>query len=150
MTRFMMTLGEAVDLVLFAFEHGHPGDIFVQKSPTASLDILAKALTSLLGVPDHKIRILGTRHGEKLFETLLSREEMFSAQDLGDYFRVPPDLRDLNYSKYMDQGETQISEAVDYNSHNASQLNVDEMKALLMKLPFMQAVIRGDDAQAEE
>ena len=111
---------------------------------------MSKALTSLLGVPDHKIRILGTRHGEKLFETLLSREEMFSAQDLGDYFRVPPDLRDLNYSKYMDQGETQISEAVDYNSHNASQLNVDEMKALLMKLPFMQAVIRGDDAQAEE
>jgi UDP-glucose 4-epimerase len=150
MTRFMMTLGEAVDLVLFAFEHGQPGDIFVQKSPTANLDTLAKALISLLGVSGQKVRILGTRHGEKLFETLLSREEMFSAQDLGDYFRVPPDLRDLNYSKYMDQGETQISEAVDYNSHNASQLNVDEMKALLMKLPFMQAVIRGGDAQAEE
>jgi UDP-N-acetylglucosamine 4,6-dehydratase len=150
MTRFMMTLDDAVDLVLYAFEHGQPGDIFVQKAPAATIKTLTQALTSLLGVPTHEVHVIGTRHGEKLFEVLLSREEMVAAQDLGDYFRVPPDLRDLNYGKYTDQGETQISEAVDYNSHNTNRLDVDEMKVLLMKLRFIQAITRGDDVHAEE
>lgn len=150
MTRFMMTLDDAVDLVLYAFEHGRPGDIFVQKAPAATIKTLTQALTSLLSVPSHEVRVIGTRHGEKLFEALLSREEMVAAQDLGGYFRVPPDLRDLNYGKFTDQGETQISEAVDYNSHNTTRLDVDGMKALLMKLRFMQAITRAEDVQAEE
>jgi UDP-glucose 4-epimerase len=149
MTRFMMTLDDAVDLVLYAFEHGRPGEIFVQKSPAATIDTLAKAMTALMGVPDHEIRIIGTRHGEKLYEALLSREEMVAAQDLGDYYRVPPDLRDLNYGKYVEQGEVRITEAVDYNSHNTLRLDVDGMKALLMKLPFMQAITRGESVQPE-
>jgi len=150
MTRFMMTLDDAVDLVLYAFEHGKSGDIFVQKAPAATIATLTQALTSLLGVPRHEVRVIGTRHGEKLFEALLSREEMVAAQDLGGYFRVPPDLRDLNYDKFLEQGEIEISEAVDYNSHNTTRLDVDGMKALLMKLQFMQAITRGEDVQAEE
>jgi UDP-N-acetylglucosamine 4,6-dehydratase len=150
MTRFMMTLDDAVDLVLYAFEYGKSGDIFVQKAPAATITTLTQALTGLLGAPNHEVRVIGTRHGEKLFEALLSREEMVAAQDLGGYFRVPPDLRDLNYDKFTDQGETQISEAVDYNSHNTTRLGVDGMKALLMKLSFMQAITRGEDVQAEE
>ncbi|MBT3721760.1 MAG: polysaccharide biosynthesis protein [Gammaproteobacteria bacterium] len=150
MTRFMMTLDDAVDLVLYAFEHGLPGDIFVQKSPAVTIEVLAQALTDLLSVPDHEVRVIGTRHGEKLFEALLSREEMVAAQDLGDYYRVPPDLRDLNYDKFFEQGEIQISESVDYNSHNTNQLDVDGMKMLLMKLRFMRAITRGEDVQAEE
>jgi UDP-glucose 4-epimerase len=150
MTRFMMTLEDAVDLVLYAFENGKAGDIFVQKSPAATIGTLAQALAGLMGVPNHEMGVIGTRHGEKLFETLLSREEMVAAQELGSYFRVSPDLRDLNYGKFMEQGETQISEAVDYNSHNTIQLDIDGMQALLMKLSFMQAIDRGEDAQAEE
>jgi UDP-N-acetylglucosamine 4,6-dehydratase/5-epimerase len=150
MTRFMMTLDDAVDLVLYAFEHGKSGDIFVQKAPAATIVTLTKALTSLLGAPDHEVSVIGTRHGEKLFEALLSREEMVAAQDLGGYFRVPPDLRDLNYGKFTDQGEQKISEAVDYNSHNTTRLDVDGMKALLMKLDFMQASVKGENVQAEE
>jgi UDP-glucose 4-epimerase len=150
MTRFMMTLDDAVDLVLFAFENGTSGDIFVQKAPAATIETLTLALTDLMGVPDHPINVIGTRHGEKLFEALLSREEMVSAQDLKGYFRIPPDLRDLNYGKFTDQGETRISEAVDYNSHNTSRLDVNGMKDLLLKLKFMQAIIRGEDVQAEE
>jgi UDP-N-acetylglucosamine 4,6-dehydratase/5-epimerase len=150
MTRFMMTLDDAVDLVLYAFEHGKPGDIFVQKSPAATIATLAQALTGLMDVPNHEVGEIGTRHGEKLFEALLSREEMVAAQDLGGYFRVPPDLRDLNYGKFVEQGETQISEAVDYNSHNTTRLDIAGMKALLMKLRFMQAIARGEDAQAED
>ena len=149
MTRFMMTLDDAVDLVLYAFENGKSGDIFVQKAPAATITTLTKALTSLLGKPDHEVSVIGTRHGEKLFEALLSREEMVAAQDLGGYFRVPPDLRDLNYGKFMDQGEREISEAVDYNSHNTTRLDVSGMKALLMKLEFIQAIIRGENVQAE-
>lgn len=145
MTRFMMTLDDAVDLVLYAFEHGKSGDIFVQKAPAATITTLTQALTELLGAPNHEVRVIGTRHGEKLFEVLLSREEMVAAQDLGVYFRIPPDLRDLNYDKFTDQGETQISDAVDYNSHNTDQLDVDGMKALLMKLRFMQAIMGGED-----
>lgn len=150
MTRFMMTLDDAVDLVLYAFEHGRPGDIFVQKAPAATIETLAKALTSLMGVPNHEIRIIGTRHGEKLYEALLSREEMVAARDLGSYYCVPPDLRDLNYGKFVEQGEVRISEAVDYNSHNTTRLDVKGMQALLLKLPFMQAVARGEMVQAED
>ena len=150
MTRFMMTLDNAVDLVLHAFEHGNSGDIFVQKSPAATIETLAQALTGLMGVPNHKVKVIGTRHGEKLFEVLLSREEMVAVQDLGDYFRVPPDLRDLNYGKFVEQGESQISEAVDYNSHNTTRLDIAGMQALLTNLRFMQATVRGEDAQVEE
>ena len=150
MTRFMMTLDDAVDLVLFAFEHANPGDIFVQKAPAATIETLAKALTALMGIPSHEVKVIGTRHGEKLYEALLSREERVAAQDFGNYFRVPPDLRDLNYGKFMDQGETQISEASDYNSHNTTRLDVAGMQALLMKLRFVQAISRGETSEAEE
>lgn len=150
MTRFMMTLDDAVDLVLFAFKNGQPGDIFVQKAPGATIEILAKALTGLLGVPDHRIDIIGTRHGEKLFEALLSREEMVAAEDFGEYFRIPPDLRDLNYGKYFEQGEIEISEATEYTSHNTRRLDVDGMQALLMKLRFIQATVKGENAEPEE
>jgi UDP-glucose 4-epimerase len=150
MTRFMMTLDDAVDLVQYAFEHGRPGDIFVQKAPAATIETLANALTDLMGVPGHEVRIIGTRHGEKLYEVLLSREEMVAAEDLGGYYRIPPDLRDLNYGKFVEQGEIRISEAVDYNSHNTARLDVEGMKALLMKLSFMQAITRGEHAQPEE
>lgn len=150
MTRFMMTLDDAVDLVLYAFEHGRPGEIFVQKAPAATIGVLAKALTAQVGKPDHEVRVIGTRHGEKLYEALLSREEMVAAEDLGGYYRVPPDLRDLNYGKFVEQGETKISEATDYNSHNTERLDVPGMQALLMKLRFMQAVARGEYVEPEE
>jgi UDP-glucose 4-epimerase len=150
MTRFMMTLDDAVELVLYAFEYGSPGDIFVQKAPAATIEILAQALTGLLGLPKHPINIIGTRHGEKLFEALLSREEMVAAQDLGGYYRIPPDLRDLNYGKFVDLGETKISEAVEYTSHNTTRLDVSGMTALLMKLRFIQAIKRGENAEAIE
>lgn len=150
MTRFMMTLDDAVDLVLFAFEHGRPGEIFVQKAPAATIETLAKALTGLLGVPHHRIDVIGTRHGEKLCEALLSREEVVAAEDLGDYYRVPPDLRDLNYGKYFEQGVPKISEAVEYTSHNTTRLDVEGMQALLMKLRFMQGMVRGEHVKPEE
>lgn len=150
MTRFMMTLDDAVDLVLYAFEHGNAGEIFVQKAPAATIETLAYALTDLMGVPGHEVRIIGTRHGEKLYEALLSREEMVAAEDLGGYYRVPPDLRDLNYGKFVEQGETRISEAIDYNSHNTTRLDVPAMQALLMKLRFMQAITRGEYVEPEE
>ena len=150
MTRFMMTLDDAVDLVLYAFEHGNPGDIFVQKAPAATIGTLTDAVKALLNVPEHQVNTIGTRHGEKLYEALLSREEMAAAQDLVHYYRVPPDLRDLNYGKYVEQGEQKISQAEDYNSHNTTRLDVDGMKALLMKLSFMQAIARGEQALAEE
>jgi len=150
MTRFMMSLDDAVDLVLHAFANGSPGDIFVQKAPAATIDTLARALTELLRVPAHRIEVIGTRHGEKLHEVLLSREEMVAAQDTGGYFRVPPDLRDLNYGKFVEQGEIRISSAADYNSHNTTRLDVAGMKQLLMKLRFMQAIARGEDVQPED
>lgn len=149
MTRFMMTLDEAVDLVLYAFKHGQPGEIFVQKAPAATIGTLAKALTTLLGVPNHRINVIGTRHGEKLYESLLSREEIVAAEDLGGYYRVPPDLRDLNYGKFVEQGEVLISEAIEYNSHNTTRLDVDGMQKLLMKLPFIQAAVRGEHLEPE-
>ncbi len=150
MTRFMMTLDDAVDLVLYAFQHGQPGEIFVQKAPAATIETLAHALTGLLGKPEHDVRVIGTRHGEKLYEALLSREEVVAAEDLGGYYRVPPDLRDLNYGKFVEQGEVKISEATDYNSHNTTRLDVTGMQALLMKLRFMQATVRGEVVEAEE
>jgi UDP-N-acetylglucosamine 4,6-dehydratase/5-epimerase len=149
MTRFMMTLENAVELVLYAFSKGQPGDIFVQKSPATTIDILAHAITDLMGVPDHQVDIIGTRHGEKLFEALLSREEMASAEDMGDYFRIPADLRDLNYAKFFDEGEEKISLSEDYNSHNTDRLDINGMKLLLMKNPFMKAVLRGESENLE-
>jgi UDP-glucose 4-epimerase len=150
MTRFMMTLADAVDLVLYAFEHGNNGDIFVQKAPAATVKTLAKALVGLMDKSEHPINIIGTRHGEKLFEVLLSREEMACAEDRGDYFRVPPDLRDLNYEKFVEKGEEKISRTEDYNSHNTERLDVDGMRKMLLKLDFMQAIARGEHVSPEE
>lgn len=144
MTRFMMTLEDAVDLVLYAFEHGENGDIFVQKAPAATIAVLAEALKQLLNVEDHPISIMGTRHGEKAFEALLSREEMVHAFDQGDYFRVPADQRDLNYEKYVEDGDLKITEFEDYNSHNTTRLDVEDMKQLLLKLDFVRALTRGE------
>ncbi|HAV5431798.1 polysaccharide biosynthesis protein [Acinetobacter baumannii] len=144
MTRFMMTLEDAVDLVLYAFEHGENGDIFVQKAPAATIAVLAEALKQLLNVEDHPISIMGTRHGEKAFEALLSREEMVHAFDQGNYFRVPADQRDLNYEKYVEDGDLKITEFEDYNSHNTTRLDVEGMKQLLLKLDFVRALTRGE------
>jgi UDP-N-acetylglucosamine 4,6-dehydratase/5-epimerase len=146
MTRFMMTLEDAVELVLFAFSHGENGDIFVQKAPAATVEVLTKAILELLDKPQHPIHEMGTRHGEKLYEALLSREEMACAEDLGGYFRVPPDARDLNYSKFVEQGEQRLTESLhgeDYNSHNTQRLDVEGMKALLMKLGFVDRLTQG-------
>jgi len=153
MTRFMMTLADAVDLVLYAFEHGNNGDIFVQKAPAATVQVLTQALLELMGKPDHTVNVIGTRHGEKLYEALLGREEMACAEDRGDYFRVPPDARDLNYAKFVEQGEqrmTQSTHGEDYNSHNTTRLDVTGMKALLLKLDFMQRIARGEHVLAED
>ena len=153
MTRFMMTLEDAVDLVLYAFEHGRNGDIFVQKAPAATVGVLAQAVLSLMNKPDHPVRVMGTRHGEKLYEVLLSREEMACAEDMGDYFRVPADSRDLNYTKFVDEGEkrlTQTSHGEDYNSHNTIRLDKQGMEQLLLKLKFMQRIARGEAANPEE
>ncbi|MEI6096050.1 MAG: polysaccharide biosynthesis protein [Gammaproteobacteria bacterium] len=138
MTRFMMTLDDALDLVLYAFEHATNGDIFVQKAPAATIATLARAITNLLGKPDFPTNIIGTRHGEKLFEVLLSREEMANAEDHGEYFRIVPDLRDLNYTKFVSTGEQKITQSTEYNSHNTERLDVEAMTKLLMKLEFIQ------------
>ncbi|WP_373020561.1 polysaccharide biosynthesis protein [Thiomicrorhabdus sp.] len=150
MTRFMMTLADAVDLVLYAFEHGNNGDIFVQKAPAATVETLAVALREMMSLPEHPINVIGTRHGEKLYEALLSREEMACSEDMGDYYRVPPDLRDLNYAKFVEEGDEKISHLEDYNSHNTKRLDVAGMKELLLKLEFMQKIVRGEHAAAEE
>ncbi|MDO4556932.1 MAG: polysaccharide biosynthesis protein, partial [Lachnospiraceae bacterium] len=136
MTRYMMTLDDAVDLVLYAFKHGKNGDLFVQKAPAATLTVLAEALKELYKAKN-EVKVIGTRHGEKLYETLITREEMFKSVDMGDYFRVPADSRDLNYDKYFIEGEENISEVEDYHSHNTRQLNTQEMKMLLLKLDFI-------------
>ncbi len=152
MTRFMMTLDDAVDLVLYAFEHGQNGDMFVQKAPAATVETLTNAILELMSKPTHEVRNIGTRHGEKLYEALLSREEMAVAEDMGNYFRVPPDGRDLNYAKFVEQGEDRITKSThgeDYNSHNTTRLDVAGMKALLLKLDFMQRIARGEHAVAE-
>ena len=143
MTRFMMTLEDAVDLVLYAFEHGENGDIFVQKAPAATIEVLAQALKELLNVEQHPVSIMGTRHGETADEALLSREEMVVAIDQGYYFRVPADQRDLNYEKYVEEGDSKITEFEDYNSHNTERLNVEGMKKLLLKLEFVRALTQG-------
>lgn len=150
MTRFMMTLDDAVDLVLYAFENGENGDIFVQKAPAATIEVLVKALLEIMSKPSHKIHLIGTRHGEKLYETLLSREEMLAAQDMGDYYRIPPDLRDLNYSKFVEEGDSEIATIEDYNSHNTNRLDVKNMKTLLRKLTFIHALERGEYVPPEE
>jgi len=137
MTRFMMTLESAVDLVLFAFEHGMNGDIFVQKAPASTIEILAEALLKLYQA-NNPIRIIGTRHGEKLYETLVNREEMVKAEDMGDYYRIPADNRDLNYGKYFTEGEEKVAEVEDYTSHSTQRLNIEEAMGLLMKLKFIQ------------
>lgn len=134
MTRYMMTLDDAVDLVLYAFEHGNQGDLFVQKAPAATLEVLAESLKELYKA-DTEIKIIGTRHGEKLYETLVTREEMFRSEDMGNYFRIPADGRDLNYDKYFIEGQVDISKVEDYHSHNTHRLNKEEMKQLLLKIP---------------
>jgi UDP-N-acetylglucosamine 4,6-dehydratase/5-epimerase len=146
MTRFVMTLGEAVDLVLYAFEQGHNGDMFVQKAPAATIEILARSVLEVLGAQNHPMKVIGTRHGEKLYEALLSREEMAVAEDLGGYYRVSPDNRDLNYAAFVEKGERQISDALDFHSHNARQLEQSEMVAILQALNYMQDVLAGRDA----
>jgi len=136
MTRFMMTLDDAVDLVLYAFEHGQNGDLFVQKAPAATIEVLAKAIIDLYQSTS-KVRVIGTRHGEKLYETLVTREEMAKSEDMGDYFRIPADNRDLNYDKYFVEGQEEVSVIDDYHSHNTARLDVEGMKKLLLKLDFV-------------
>ena len=136
MTRFMMTLDDAVDLVLFAFNNANPGDIFVQKAPAATIDILVKSLKELYN-SDSDLNLIGTRHGEKLYESLMTREDKMKSEDLEDYYRIPADNRDLNYNNYISEGETDISLIEDYNSHNTEQLDVKGMKKLLLKLKFI-------------
>ena len=143
MTRFMMTLEDAVDLVLYAFENANQGDLFVQKSPAATIQVLAKALIELYQSKS-EIKIIGTRHGEKLFETLVNREDMVKAQDLGEYYRVPADNRDLNYAHYFSEGEQLINEYEEYHSHNTIRLDVEGMKNLLLKLPLIRQDVLGE------
>jgi UDP-glucose 4-epimerase len=140
MTRFMMTLDDAVDLVLYAFTNGHNGDLFIQKAPAATLETLVQALKELFKV-DTAVRVIGTRHGEKLYESLVTREEIAKSIDMGNYFRIPCDERDLNYGKYFVEGQEEISKMEDYNSHNTRRLNCDEMKKLLLKLDIIKSGI---------
>jgi UDP-glucose 4-epimerase len=136
MTRFLMSLEDSVDLVLYAYEHGNQGDIFVQKAPASTVGNLAQALKELFG-RDNPVRVIGTRHGEKLYESLISREEMAKAHDMGGYYRIPADNRDLNYAQYFSEGEEKISHLDDYTSHNTERLNVEQIKALLLKLDYI-------------
>ena len=138
MTRFMMSLDQAVNLVLFAFQNGESGDIFVQKSPAATLELLARTVINILGQPNHIVKTIGTRHGEKLYETLLTKEEMVRAIDLGEYYRIPADTRDLNYNKFFDEGEDVITESSEYHSHNTLRLNEKELTNLLINLREIQ------------
>lgn len=151
MTRFMMTLQDAVDLVFYAFMHGKNGDIFVQKSPASTLYMLAKSMATLLtDDKDYPIHTIGTRHGEKLHETLLSREELANAVDLGNYFRIPADFRDLNYAKFVEEGEEKIAHFQDYNSQNTKQLTPDELQTLLLKLNLIKHFAQGNSLDAED
>jgi UDP-N-acetylglucosamine 4,6-dehydratase/5-epimerase len=146
MTRFMMTIDDAVDLVLYAYQNGKPGDIFVQKAPAVTLETLAVALKTLLKA-DNPITVIGTRHSEKLYETLLTREEMVQAEDLGGYYRVPADVRDLNYASYFTEGKTEVSLLQDYNSHNTRRLDLDGMMELLLKLECVQMAMQGEQVE---
>lgn len=150
MTRFMMTLDDAVDLVLHAFNHGVNGDIFVQKAPAATIEVLAQAIVALMKQDNHPINIIGTRHGEKLYEALCSREEMYVAEDQDEYFRIPADNRDLNYEKYFEEGSKELSGVEDYNSHNTERLDVAGMTDLLLKLEYMQKIAAGEKAQPDD
>ncbi|WP_046755339.1 polysaccharide biosynthesis protein [Kordia jejudonensis] len=141
MTRFMMTLEDAVDLVLFAFEHANAGDMFVQKAPAATVETLAKALLEMYE-SDSEIKVIGTRHGEKLYESLLTREEKIKAEDMGDYYRIPADNRDLNYANYFSEGEIDMSTVEDYHSHNTDRLDIEGMKKLLLKLDFIREDVK--------
>jgi len=143
MTRFLMSLEEAVDLVLFAFEHANQGDLFVNKAPAGTIGNLAQALKELCKVDNH-IKIIGTRHGEKLYETLCTREEMQKAEDMGDFYRIPADNRNLNYDQYFSEGETGLSKIEDYHSHNTQQLDVEAMKKLLSRQPYIRREVFGD------
>jgi UDP-N-acetylglucosamine 4,6-dehydratase/5-epimerase len=143
MTRFMMTLEDAIDLVLYAFEHGRQGDLFVQKAPAATIEVLAKSLLELYG-KESEIRIIGTRHGEKLYETLVNKEDMLKAEDLGDYYRIPADTRDLNYAQYFSEGEVNLSKFEEYHSHNTHRLDMEGMKKLLHRLPLIRKEILGE------
>ena len=144
MTRFLMSLDEAVELVLFAFEHGNPGDLFVNKAPAGTIGDLAEALKQLCNAST-EVKIIGTRHGEKLYETLCTREEMQKAEDMGDFYRVPADNRDLNYAQYFSEGQEEVSTVEDYHSHNTEQLGVEGMKKLLMQLPLIKKEVFGED-----
>lgn len=144
MTRFLMSLEEAVELVLFAFEHGNPGDLFVNKAPAGTIGDLAQALKELFEA-DNDIKIIGTRHGEKLYETLCTREEMEKAEDMGNFYRIPADNRDLNYAQYFSEGDHDISAIEDYHSHNTEQQDVEGMKKLLLKLPLIRKEVLGED-----
>ena len=143
MTRYMMSLDNAVDLVLFAFINGKSGDIFVQKAPGATVELLAHTMRKILGAPDHEIRTIGTRHGEKLYETLLTKEEMVKAIDMEKYYRIPADTRDLNYSKFFEEGEEVVTEAGEYHSHNTHRLNEEELTGLLLELKEIQDSLKG-------
>ena len=143
MTRFMMTLEDAIDLVLYAFEHGRQGDLFVQKAPAATIEVLAKSLLELYG-KESEIRIIGTRHGEKLYETLVNKEDMLKAEDLGNYYRIPADTRDLNYAQYFSEGEVNLARFEEYHSHNTHRLDMEGMKNLLCKLPLIRKEVLGD------
>lgn len=144
MTRFLMSLEEAVELVLFAFEHGNSGDLFVNKAPAGTIGDLAQALKELCNA-DNEIKIIGTRHGEKLYETLCTREEMVKAEDMGDFYRIPADNRDLNYAQYFSEGEQDVSVIEDYHSHNTEQLGVEGMKKLIVNLPLIKKEVFGED-----
>lgn len=144
MTRYLMSLENAVELVLFAFEHGKPGDLFVNKAPAATIGDLATALKELFDA-DNEIQLIGTRHGEKLYETLCTREEMIKAEDLGDYYRIPADNRDLNYNKFFSEGEGHISEFEDYNSHNTRRLDVEGIKECLKELNYIRRELYGEE-----
>ena len=146
MTRFMMSLDQAVDLVLFAFENGISGDVFVQKAPAATIKMLAKTVSKVLGKPGHEIKTIGTRHGEKLYETLLTKEEMVKAVDMGNYYRIPADNRDLNYNKFFEEGEEVITQAGEYHSHNTHRLDEDELTALLLGLTEIQDDLKEFEA----
>jgi UDP-glucose 4-epimerase len=137
MTRFMMSIEDAVDLVIYAFQHGRPGDVFVQKAPAATIGTLAEALSRIFKATSD-VKIIGTRHGEKLYETLLTREEMAHAEDLGGYYRVPADTRDLNYALYFTEGNSSIAKQEEYHSHNTQRLNVEQTVELLLKLDYIQ------------
>ena len=143
MTRFMMTLDQSVDLVLFAFENGESGDIFVQKAPAATVELLANTMKDILGVPNYEVKTIGTRHGEKLYETLLTKEEMVKVIDMGDYYRIPADTRNLNYTKFFEEGEEVITEASEYHSHNTHRLNKEELTELLLSLKEIQDNLEG-------